>query len=204
MFERFTESARDVVTGAQREARALGHRHLGTEHLLLGVLRGPDDDLAVRVLREAGIGPDRVRAEIDRLAGSELDPLGAGDAAALQSIGIDLDAVRMKIEETFGPGALEEPAPVRPRRWPRRGGNAAVAPAPSDSRHIPLTPHAKKALELSLREALRLRDRHIGTEHLLLGLLRGGEGLAVRVLTEAGVTVDGLRARVESAMGEAA
>jgi ATP-dependent Clp protease ATP-binding subunit ClpA len=198
MFERFTHSAREAVVGAQREARALGHRRIDTAHLLLGLLVGRDD-IAARVLREAGIGPERVRSGIDRMAGSELDPLGAGDAEALSAIGIDLDAVRAKIEETFGPGALEEPPPTRRRRWPSRDRQAR-----SDSRHIPFSPGAKKALELSLREAIQLGHRYIGSEHLLLGLLRDADTLAARILTGAGLTLPGLRERVRSAMSEAA
>jgi ATP-dependent Clp protease ATP-binding subunit ClpA len=197
MFERFTSSAREAVVGAQGEARALGHRRIDTEHLLLGLLHGRDD-IAARVLREAGIEAEQVRAQIDRLAGI-LGPLGASDAEALSSIGIDLDAVRTRIEETFGPGALEEPLPARRRRWPLRDRESEW-----DSRHIPFSPRAKKVMELALREAVRLRHRYIGSEHLLLGLLRDGDGLAARILADAGLTVAGLREQVYTAMGEAA
>jgi ATP-dependent Clp protease ATP-binding subunit ClpA len=198
MFERLTQPARDVIVVGQREARNMGHRTMGTEHLLLGMLAGRGD-IAATVLREAGVRAPRVREDIDRLTGSALRPLGPGDAEALEAIGIDLDAVRAKIEEAFGPGALEEPPPARRRRWPFR-----VPQTVSDSRHIALRPRARKVLELSLREALRLHHRYIGPEHLLLGLLREGEGLAARILADAGLTTPGLRARVHSALDEAA
>jgi len=100
------------------------------------------------------------------------------DADALASIGIDLDEVRRRVEATFGPGALE-------RGGRRRGGRTSF------------TPEAKKSLELALREAVRLGDRHIGPEHVLLGLLR--EGSAVGALGRAGAAVDRVRADLEPA-----
>ncbi len=106
---------------------------------------------------------------------------GEGVAAkALESLGISLEAVRAQVQEIIGEGQQ----------------------APSG--HIPFTPRAKKVLELSLREALRLRHRHIGTEHILLGLLREGNGLAALVLTEAGADIDDLRRRIDAALREAA
>ncbi|WP_238453619.1 Clp protease N-terminal domain-containing protein [Micromonospora sp. ATA51] len=119
--------------------------------------------------------------------------LGDADAAALREIGIDLAAIVARIEESFGPDALREAVPAPRRRWGRRryaGG--------------PFSPRSKKVLELSLREAIRLRHHHIGTEHILLGLLREGQGLAALVLTEAGVDLDDLRRRVETALRTAA
>ncbi|MEV0005781.1 Clp protease N-terminal domain-containing protein [Micromonospora sp. NPDC050980] len=121
-----------------------------------------------------------------------VDGLGAADAAALREIGIDLAAIVARIEESFGPDALREAAP-RPRRWWRRRHDGGR-----------FSPRARKVLELSLREALRLRHRHIGTEHILLGLLREGDGLGAQVLTEAGADLDDLRRRVEAALREAA
>jgi ATP-dependent Clp protease ATP-binding subunit ClpA len=207
MFERFTHPARTVVVGAQREARSLGHQVIQPVHLLLGLADG-DGDIAATVLRGAGIDPGRVRADVQRQAG-DAGPLGPNDAEALQAIGIDLDAVRIKIEEAFGPGALEEPLPARRRRWPFRGqdgrGQQSRGPgAGSDSHHIPFAPSTKKVLELSVREAMRLGQGHIGTEHLLLGLLREGDGQVAAILSAAGLTVEGLRAQVRSALGEAA
>ncbi|MEV0152498.1 Clp protease N-terminal domain-containing protein [Micromonospora sp. NPDC050686] len=190
MFERFTDRARAVVHRALDEARAEGQRPVGTEHLLLGVLADPDA-LATRVLAEAGVGADDLRARIRQHTGNA--GLAEADAAALREIGIDLAAIVARIEESFGPDALREAAPPPRRRWGRRrflGG--------------PFSPRSKKALELSLREAIRLRHRHIGTEHILLGLLREGGGLGALVLTEAGVDLAELRRRVEEALRTAA
>ena len=98
---------------------------------------------------------------------------GEGVAAkALESLGISLDAVRSQVQEIIGEGQQ----------------------APSG--HIPFTPRAKKVLELSLREALQLGHNYIGTEHILLGLLREGEGVASLVLESAGVSLDGARQAV--------
>ncbi|MEV4524415.1 Clp protease N-terminal domain-containing protein [Micromonospora tulbaghiae] len=191
MFERFTDRARSVVHHALDEARTEGRRPVGTEHLLLGVL-ADRDNLAVRLLAAGGVDADALRAAVARHPAQGVDGLGAADAAALREIGIDLAAIVARIEESFGPDALREATP-RPRRWWRRG-----------SHHGTFSPRAKKVLELSLREALRLRHRHIGTEHILLGLLREGDGLAAVVLTEAGVDLDDLRRRVDAALREAA
>jgi ATP-dependent Clp protease ATP-binding subunit ClpA len=193
MFERFTDSARQVVKRSQEERQRLDHDLVGTEHILLGLL-ADEANLAVKVLRSAGADPDDLRARIEHHVGRGPRLLGDADAAALREIGIDLDAVRAKIEESFGEGALRPPAhPPRRRglRRARRGGGKFSA-------------RAKKALELSLREALRLKHNYIGTEHILLGLLREGGGLAALVLTEAGVDLDDVRRRVLAALRPAA
>ncbi|MDQ7909133.1 Clp protease N-terminal domain-containing protein [Phytohabitans sp. ZYX-F-186] len=198
MFERFTDRARDAVKGAQVEARALHHRYIGTEHLLLALL-GESGGLAGTVLRDAGVFPEQVRADI---LAARRDPLGMADAEALRAIGIDLDAVREKVEETFGEGALEA-SPTLPLR--RRGLFRRVpAPAAPSPGHIPFSPRAKKVLELALREALHLKHKHIGTEHILLGLIREGEGLAAMVLTNAGLRLEDLRRHVLDALARAA
>ena len=185
MFERFTDRARKAVTDAQVVARRLGHRRIGTEHLLLALLE--NDGIATQVLSGAGVTRAAVEREI--LAEVGRGPLGAGDAEALGAIGIDLDEVRRRVEASFGPGALHwHPDPRCRGERPRPGG------------HIPFTPRAKKVLELSLREALALKHRHIGTEHLLLGLIREGEGLAMLVLTRLGAAPQVLRARVLDAL----
>ncbi|MGH2815263.1 MAG: Clp protease N-terminal domain-containing protein [Actinomycetota bacterium] len=184
MFERFTDRARRVTVDAQATARRLGHGHIGTEHLLLGLLE--NDGIAAQVLSGAGVTPAAVEREI--LAEVGRGPLGAGDAEALGAIGIDLDEVRRRMEESFGPGALHwHPDPGCRGARPRSG-------------HIPFTPRAKKVLELSLREALSLGHRYIGTEHLLLGLIREGEGLAMLVLTRLGAGPQLLRARLLDAL----
>ncbi|GAA4448750.1 Clp protease N-terminal domain-containing protein [Phytohabitans houttuyneae] len=201
MFERFTDRARDAVKGAQDEARELRHRYIGTEHILLALL-GESGGLAATVLRDAGVFPEQVRADVLAAVGVRREPLGVADAEALRAIGIDLDAVREKVEESFGEGALEPP-PVFPLR--RRGLFRRVqqVPVPGPG-HIPFTPRAKKVLELSLREALFLKHKHIGTEHILLGLIREGEGLAAMVLTKAGLSLEDLRRHVLDAMDRAA
>src|SRR5437867_2380669 len=138
MFERFTDRARRVVVLAQEEARVLHHDHIGTEHILLGLIRG-----------------------------------GEGVAAeALESLGISLEAVRQHVGEITGQGQR----------------------APSG--HIPFTPRATKVLELSLREALQLGHNYIGTEHILLGLIRDGEGVAAQVLQKLGADLNRVRQQV--------
>ncbi|MFI7248197.1 Clp protease N-terminal domain-containing protein [Micromonospora chalcea] len=191
MFERFTDRARTVVHHAVDEARAEGRGPVGTEHLLLGVL-ADRDSLAARLLAAGGIEADALRAAVARHTAPGPGGLGEADAAALREIGIDLAAIVSRIEKSFGPDALREATP-RPRRWWRRRPD-----------HGTFSPRAKKVLELSLREALRLRHRHIGTEHILLGLLREGGGLAALVLTEAGADIDDLRRRIDTALREAA
>src|ERR1700746_3691183 len=126
MFERFTERARQVVVLAQEEARTLKHNYIGTEHILLGLLR-EEEGLAARVLESLDITVERVRAQVVRIVGS-------GE------------------EVTSG--------------------------------QIPFTPRAKKVLELALREALSLGPHYIGTEHILLGLVRENEGVAARILLD--------------------
>jgi ATP-dependent Clp protease ATP-binding subunit ClpC len=137
MFERFTERARQVVVLAQAEAKAFKHNYIGTEHLLLGLLR-EEEGLAARVLESLDIELDEVRAQVVRIVG-EGDEVVAGQ--------------------------------------------------------IPFTPRAKKILEWSLREALELGHNYIGTEHVLLGLMRENEGVAVEVL-------NGFDADAEKVRGE--
>jgi ATP-dependent Clp protease ATP-binding subunit ClpA len=191
VFERFTDAARETVIRARRESQRLHHTHTGTEHLLLALLDS-DAGLAYAVLHDAGLDADDVRAEIQRLVGRPATVLSDEDAAALRTVGIDLDAVLAKIEETFGPGALDPPDP------PKRRGIFGLRDGGR------FTPRARKVLELSLREALHLRHRYIGTEHLLLGLIREGDGLAARILVDAGVPLDGLRRVLLAALREAA
>jgi ATP-dependent Clp protease ATP-binding subunit ClpA len=143
MFERFTDRARNAVVLAQEEARRLQHNYIGTEHLLLGVLREPAS-VAGRALTRLGIG---------------------------------LDAARASVEEIIG-----------------RGGESPAG-------HIPFTPRAKKVLELSLREALQLGHNYIGTEHILLGLVREGEGVAAQILVKGGADLARVREAVMQELG---
>jgi ATP-dependent Clp protease ATP-binding subunit ClpC len=145
VFERFTERARRVLTFAQEEARRLNHSFIGTEHILLGLIREGD-----------GVG-----------------------AQALQSLGISLQAVRDQVQETIGTA----------------GTVASGSP--------PFTPRAKKVLELALREALQLNHSYIGTEHILLGLVREGEGVAATVLVSLGADLPRVRREVNNLMSGA-
>ena len=138
MFERFTNRARRVVVLAQEEARKLNHNYIGTEHILLGLIKE-----------------------------------GEGHAAkALEDLNISIENVRTEVVEIIGEGQQ----------------------APSG--HIPFTPRAKKVLELSLREALQLGHNYIGTEHILLGLIREGEGVAAQVLKKLGAELTQVRQTV--------
>jgi len=192
MFERFTSESRTVVQQAREESRALGNKHVGTEHLLLALLH-PDAGGAARVLVNAGLNARQVREDVLRIFRESGQRLGETDAAALEAIGIDLNAVRAKLEETFGPGALEPN--VEPTRFGLFGRKVSSGP---------FTPRSKKVLELSLREALRLKHNFIGPEHILLGLIRDGEGLAAQVLAEHGVDFDELRSQAEASLRVAA
>jgi ATP-dependent Clp protease ATP-binding subunit ClpA len=171
MFERFTEDAREAVLNAREVAKESGHQAVGTEHLLLGLLQRPES-LATTALGMYGLTRAAVEREVRRLVGTG-DEL---DAEALASIGIDLDAVREKVEAVFGEGALNVT---------RNRGRA------------PFSPRAKKVLELSLREALRLKHDRIGEGHLLLGILREGDGLAAKIIADAGIGTPELRVHVE-------
>jgi ATP-dependent Clp protease ATP-binding subunit ClpC len=138
MFELFTDPARRAIVLAQEEARRFDHTYIGTEHLLLGLLRE-----------------------------------GEGVATtALKSLGVSLEAARRQVEES-----------------PGRGRQAPGV-------NLPFTPGATKALELAKREALASRSDHIGTGHVLLGLLREGEGTAAQVLIKLGADVASTRRQV--------
>ena len=205
MFERFTRAAREAVVRAQAEAQELHQAPIGTEHVLLALLIDPAGAVAAApALKAKGVDAGYVRAEIIRRVGRGTAPhsdpaadADAEDAAALKAIGIDLDAVRRAIEENFGPGALRLPRETAPKRrglLRRLAGNA----------HTPYSARAKKVLELSLREAIRLKHNFIAPEHILLGLLREGEGLAAQILAEAGVDFAQLRGDVTRSLQDQA
>jgi len=183
MFERFTQDARAVVVTAQEEARDLGHDHIGTEHVLLAML-DHGEGAAADALAACGATADDVRRRVLEHTRDERDTL---DPEALASLGIDLGEVRRATEAAFGPGALDR---AKSRRGPRG--------------HIPFTRRAKKVMELALRESLQLKHNDIRDGHLLLGLIREGDGLALRVLMDAGVDPGMLRDEVLRRMSEAA
>jgi ATP-dependent Clp protease ATP-binding subunit ClpA len=170
MFERFTKEARAVVVGAQEVARDATSRSIDTRHLLVALIERPGP--THRALREAGI-------DVAALAARALADLRSGglDADALAGIGIDLDAVRHHADAVFGPHALE--------RAGRKSGG-----------HIPFTSEAKKALELALREAIRLKQKRIDSSHLMLGILRA-DSPGRALLVDAGVDIALLRTALE-------
>ena len=143
MFERFTERARQVIVLAQEEARVLHHTHIGTEHLLLGLLR-----------EQEGVA-----------------------AQALAALGVTLEDARTRVRATVGVGDH------------------------ATHGQIPFTPRAKRVLELALREARALAHGYIGTEHLLLGLVREESGVASRILLAFGADAERVRAEVAPLLG---
>lgn len=183
MFERFTQDARVVVVRAQEEARELGHEHIGTEHLILSML-AHGQGAAAEALTACGAALDDLRRRAIAGNRTDRDPL---DPEALASLGIDLDEVRRATDAAFGPGALD-----RAGRRPVKFG------------HIPFTPSAKKAMELSLREAVHLKSQEIRDGHLLLGVIREAQSLGPRILADAGVDLGVLHEDVLRRMSEAA
>jgi len=139
MFERFTDRSRRVVVLAQEEARLLDHEYVGTEHILLGLIR-----------EDGGVA-----------------------AQALESLGITAEAAHQQVEEIVGRGQTD----------PDRG-------------HLPFTPGGKKVLQLSLREAIAIGHGYVGTEHILLGLIRENEGVSTRVLNGLGADPTRIRQQV--------
>ena len=137
-FDKFTERARRVLTLAQEEALRFNHNYIGTEHLLLGLVR-EGEGVAAKVLANLGVELNKVRSAVEFI-------IGRGDRAVTGEIG--------------------------------------------------LTPRAKKVIELAVDEARRLGHHYIGTEHLLLGLVREGEGIAAGVLESLGVSLEKVRAEV--------
>ncbi|WP_369204065.1 Clp protease N-terminal domain-containing protein [Streptomyces sp. PU-14G] len=202
MFERFSKEAREIVIRPQDEARALGHEWIGTEHLLLAVLRHPQQPGAATLTR-LGVTPASCRAAVAGVVSGAGDDLGAQDAEALRAFGIDLEEVRRRAEESFGQGALDDPASTGdtgargPAGRHREGARAL-------SRHLPFAARAKKALKDALREALARKDRRIGVEHVVLGLSRSDDNISLGVFTRLGVDPESLRQRVLSDLREAA
>jgi len=143
-FDKFTNRARKVLHLAQEEAQRLQHNYIGTEHLLLGLIRE-----------------------------------GEGVAAiVLNNLGIDLEKVRSSVESIIG-----------------RGNRVVTG-------ELGLTPRAKKVIELAVDEARRLNHHYIGTEHLLLGLVREGEGIAAGVLVNQGVKLEQVRLQTMQVLGK--
>ena len=164
MFERFTDKARAVVVAAKTKAQERGDDQLRPAHMLYGL--AATDGVAARALTALGVDAAAVERELGHAGaagGGALADDGDDDAEALAAIGIDLDEIKRRIEESFGPGALGRVplTPKGPLNW--TGGR------------LPLNEQAKLSLAMSLREARALHHNYIGTEHLLLGLLRTAE-----------------------------
>ncbi|MEP6871969.1 MAG: Clp protease N-terminal domain-containing protein, partial [Anaerolineaceae bacterium] len=145
-FDKFTERARRVLTLAQEEAHRFNHNYIGTEHILLGLVR-EGDGVAAKVLANLGVELNKVRSAVEFI-------IGRGDRTVLGEIG--------------------------------------------------LTPRAKKVIELAVDEARRLNHSYIGTEHLLLGLVREGEGIAAGVLESLGVNLERVRAETTRILSQSA
>jgi len=188
MLERFSRSARVSVVLAQEEAREVSSEEVRPEHLLVGVLKSAGRDLS-GVLGGFGLTADAIR---DRLVSTDRpdDESFEADAEALRSIGIDLRAVRDAVDRTFGADTYDKSLRKSGRRRRRRG-------------HTPFTKSAKKVLELSLREALAHKDNWIGCEHIVLGILRGGDKFTADLITEH-VEPSELRAAVVDLLDQAA
>src|SRR5437660_78128 len=138
MWQRFTERARRVIFFAQEEAARLGENYVGTEHLLLGLIR-EDDSVAGRLLQRMGVPLERIRADVER-------------------------------QVTAGKG--------------------------HEGKDMQLTPRAKRVIDLAYEEARQLNNNYIGTEHLLVGLVREGDGLGARVLVKLGANLERTRHEV--------
>jgi len=178
MFERFSVPARQTVVAGMEHARRLGDRQIGTEHLLLGLIVQPRT-VSSRLLAAHGLDADAAERLRTGMAGRAATDL---DADALAAIGIDLGAIRERVEAAFGPGALDTPS-----------GRGADRQRESRSGHLPLTRRAKKSLELALREAQRLHHGYIGDGHLLLGMIGQPDSSAASIIVAAGIDPGQLR-----------
>lgn len=170
MFDQFTELAKRAVVASQDAAISLDHDFIGTEHMLLGL--ACTAGTAGEVLRDSGVDLSRAREEtVRQLAATGIVAGSQSAKDALSSIGIDVGEIQRRADTTFGPGAFQFPRPA-------------------------YTSHAKQAMILTLQEAKELGTEHVDTEHLLLGILAEGEGLAIQVLTALDVDVAALRPAV--------
>ncbi|AHH21753.1 putative ATP-dependent Clp protease [Nocardia nova SH22a] len=194
MFERFSKAARTAIVLAQEEARELRSPQIDVEHVLLGVVARPDAGVR-KILTDNGITAEEIR---DRLTTEVADePLGADDAAALRSIGIDLEAVRDSVQATFGEDVFDEPPAAEKGRGRFRLGGIV------NFGHIPFSKDAKKTLELSLREAITRGDDSIEQGHILLGILRAANP-TTRELLGGADGIDRVRTAVHEALDRAA
>jgi len=144
MFKRYTEKAKRAIMIAQEEAINLNHDYIGTEHILIGLIK-EEEGVASQVLRQLGVNVDKVVEEVERLVGK----------GEYQQVG-----------------------------------------------EIAFTPRAKKILELASQEASQLKNNYIGTEHILLGLIKEGSGVAVRILADLGINLDNVYSEIMKVLME--
>ncbi|MGL5911422.1 MAG: Clp protease N-terminal domain-containing protein [Phycicoccus sp.] len=208
MFERFSRDARAVVVSAQEVCRALGADEVRPVHLLVALTEAGGATRAT--LATHGLSPDDVSAALGAPpVPTSQSPLDSDDAAALRTLGIDLDVIRDAVERRFGAGALDaddestmsddDPQILRD---PARSGTDPGAADRSLRRfglggHVPFARGTKKALELAVREAIHLRSGRIGTEHLALGVLRADDDAVRLVLRSLAVDAPTLRRALE-------
>jgi len=150
MFETFTRGARDVVVGAQREAAEEKAPEITPIHVLRALLRQSDGE-AVRLLTRLGVSVDEVVAEADRVR--RRGGITEADAVALGALGIDVDQVIERLEQTHGPDPFTSARAVRPKR-----------------RHIRFAEESKQTLAICLKEVITLGEREMGPQHILLAL----------------------------------
>ena len=144
MFKRYTERVRKVIMMAQEEAVNLNHNYIGTEHILVGLVK-ENEGIAGKILREIGVEPEKIIEEIEKIVGK---------------------------------GEYQEVS------------------------EITFTPRAKKVLELASQEATQLGQNYIGTEHILLGLIKEGSGVATRILSDLGIDLDSIYSQVMKVLME--
>jgi ATP-dependent Clp protease ATP-binding subunit ClpA len=174
MLERFTKDARSVVVDAQEHGRAVNAQQIEPLHLLIGMSR--THGVAGELLARFGLGADALAAELDRFL--RRGGMSDSDAEALGEFGIDVERIVEQIERTHGRGALAT------------GGRAAR------SGHIRFSREGKKTLELALRQAVDMGDRHIGEEHMLLAIL-SQPGPAAELLNSRDIGYGDVRRAVE-------
>ena len=167
----FAQGAKNALEASLQEAMGLGHNYIGTEHLLLGLVRGPED-LAAKMISDLGADPERLRQAVLSRLGKGSGPGPRGDLGPL-------GWAREALQRSFG-------------RYPRTEDRASFEK---------FTERARKVVVLAQDEARHFNHNYIGTEHLLLGLIREEEGIAARALGEFGVHLDEAREQVESIVG---
>jgi ATP-dependent Clp protease ATP-binding subunit ClpA len=241
-FDTFTERARKVLSLAQEEAQRFNHNYIGTEHLLLGLVR-EGDGVAAKVLSNLGVHLASVRAEVERMIGRG-DRIVLGDvgltprakkvvelavdearrlnhnyigtehillglvregegiaADVLQSLGVNLEALRQTTILVLSPSGNAPPAGVHTTSLGRQPPYPASFPAPDQQLRARFTERARRTLSLAQEESQRFNHNYVGTEHLLLGLVRVEDGVSAKVLANLGVELSKVRSTVEFIIG---